>query len=557
MLEKRFAKYARAVNDERERQYLFQKFRTKTVVSIIFYILCVTVIVLALALNEYIEQDWALLIMTVIIFAWLGFAIANFCLWLSFKKTFNAILNRPADPGEMPEITSYRQKTVLEKKASFRKLWWAWLTFFICVALFIAFIVMETIKNPDGEEFGVWGGAACGVLLLGALTLMLSYIIYNLSGQRNGKTLEQQTESEAMAIDAAQGRKHEYKVQADKELQSYKYLFPNIELYRKADAIRRKNTKIITRGIIALCVIDLIAVIFFLFSEKLGRNVSGYAFPAAMTFLFFGIALFTVLLNAKLAPIEKEQKKELETNPEYADNLKWYNLYVNFGKFKGKVYLLFFIVGLALSWVLAALFPAAAWSCFAVIPMAIGFIINNRLVKNLRTQAIPIEKEIDRKTFAKLHDVRFSFKQGSADENMAITYDGDCLMPQGKARGEITFYLEETYICMEIDEGDEYVENFSSGRFSLSEIPKKEIPSPENAAEGALVAELVTPLLNGTCWRINFEGGEAYDEQSKNFLVGNIDETRPWYRIFKNAYVQLSEENILLCVLFTNIEEKI
>ena len=112
MFEKMFAKYARAVSDEREREWLYKKYRAKTVVSIVFYVLCAAVIAGALALEPYFEQDWAFAVMTVLIFAWIGFAVAALCLWISFKRMYNTILNRPSYAGEMPEVASYRQKAV-------------------------------------------------------------------------------------------------------------------------------------------------------------------------------------------------------------------------------------------------------------------------------------------------------------------------------------------------------------------------------------------------------------------------------------------------------------
>lgn len=554
MFEKWFAKYARAVSDGREREYLFKKYKTKTVVSIIFYALCFIVIALAIFLEEYIGQDWALIMMTVAIFGWIGFAIANLCLWISFKKMYNAILKRPADSNEMPEITSYRQKSVQDKKSAFKSLWWAWLVFGVCVAAFAACVIMETIKNPDGEEFGVWGGVAVGALLIGAFTLIFAYTFYNVSKQQKGKSFEQQTESEAQAIDAAQGRMHEYTVQADSNLQSYRYLFPNRELYDSAETIRQKNTKLITRATVAFIIIALAATILFLCSERLGQNLVGYALPAAMTLLFVGIVSVSIPLNRKLKRIENEQKKELETNPDYSLNLQWYRLYLDFGKFKGKIYLIFFYVSLVLGWVLAALFPETVWSLLSIAPMLVGLLINSFLVKDLRRKAIPIEREIDKKTLLMLHDVRFVVKDGETDEEMLVSFDGDGLMPQGKARGGVTLYLGETYICMEVDKGNRVV-NFSSGQMRLSDTPYMEIPSPESVRDGAMYAELDTPLSDGTCRRIKFDGGEGYDDKTKNYIVGNRDEKLPWHRIFKNAYVQLSEENVLQCALFTDIED--
>ncbi|HIR39875.1 MAG TPA: hypothetical protein IAB90_05785 [Candidatus Coproplasma stercoripullorum] len=95
------------------------------------------------------------------------------------------------------------------------------------------------------------------------------------------------------------------------------------------------------------------------------------------------------------ADIEKRQKAELETNPAYARNLEWYKLYENFSKFKGKVYIIFIAAGIVLGWVLAALFPSSVWSLFMLAPIIAGLLINNALVKDLRKNAIPIEREID------------------------------------------------------------------------------------------------------------------------------------------------------------------
>ena len=111
MFKKWFAKYARAVSDERERERLYKKYRAKTIVSILFYALCISVIVLALVIESQPATDpvRTLFAMAALSLCWIGFAIANLCLWISFKRTFRAILNRPAYSGEMPEVTSYRQ----------------------------------------------------------------------------------------------------------------------------------------------------------------------------------------------------------------------------------------------------------------------------------------------------------------------------------------------------------------------------------------------------------------------------------------------------------------
>ena len=412
MFEKMFAKYARAVSDEREREWLYKKYRAKTVVSIVFYVLCAAVIAGALALEPYFEQDWALAVMTVLIFAWIGFAVAALCLWISFKRMYNTILNRPSYAGEMPEVASYRQKVSADKKSAFRKLWWAWLLFGLCAVVFIVCIVLETIQNPDSEEFGVWGTAAFWVLLAGALMLFFAYFINALLKQQKGKAIEQQTAPEAAAIDRAQGRKSTYDIRSDRNAQTdkmYTYLFPNETLRERANAERIRRTKIITPAIIIFGIMSIAALALFLYF-----GLMGYSLPVMFTLLLGGTMLLSVCTVGKLKAIESEQKRELESNPEYAKNLEWYRLYDGFFKFKGKLLYLFLVAGIAAGWVLAILFPASGWSLLSVVPIMAGAFINHSLVKSLRRKAIPIEKEIDAE----------KVRQGEADENADTRDDG-------------------------------------------------------------------------------------------------------------------------------------
>lgn len=553
MLEKKFAKYARAVSDDKERQYLFRKFKIKTVVSIIFYILCVVVIVAALVLENRMAQDWVMITMGAVVLIWLGVAIANLCLWLSFRAKFKEIINRPAAANEMPEITEYRAKCVKDKQSAFAKLWWAWLIFFICVAVFLAFITVETIKNPDSEQFGVWGGAAIAVLFAGAMVLACAYFVYTLTKQQKGKSLEQQTAGEATAIDAAQGRKSEYSLEEDTNLRSYKYLFPDGKIRAEVESVRKKYSKTISFSMIGLAVIALTAVILLMCSEKLGKNISGYAFPVAVTLIFVWVALFSIPANAKLKALEKKQAEELRSNPEYSENAKLYELYVDFSRFKGKVYVIFIVLGIALGWVLAALFPTKAWALLAIVPMMIGLFINNFLVKNLRQKAVLIEKEID----LKVHDVRFFIEEGGADGETCIYYDGDSLMSKGGYQGGITLSLEGTNISLEVEEGSNRVVNFSSIMImpeEFSEIPDKETAIPQDKLEGTLFARLGEGLTGGTWQRIAFTGSDFYDRRNKIYLVGEFDCAKPCYKIFTNVYVQLSEEGVLQAVAFTDIE---
>ncbi len=395
MFARLFEKYARAVSDGRERDWLFSKFKLKTVVSIIFYALCVVVIVLALTLEPVIEEPWAFMLLTAVVFAWIVMGITSLVLWISFRRSYKNILNRPASDGEMPEITAYRQKTAEANRSNFKKLWWAWLIFGMCAVAFIVLIALDVISNPDSESMGVYGTAAFWVLLAGALALVLSYILKSTINRQNGQTLEQSTADEVKAIDEAQGRETKYSLQSDPNLSSYKYLFPEPALYEKAEGVRKRYAKFATFGIAAVMIVAVAAVILLLFSENLGMNISGYAMPVGLTIAFFGCVLINLSANIKLTRIEKEQVELLKSNPGYAKNLEWYNLYNDFSRFKGKLYILFFVIGIALGWALAILFPDKAWALFCIAPVISGLAINQVLVKKLRQKAIPIEREID------------------------------------------------------------------------------------------------------------------------------------------------------------------
>lgn len=393
MFEKMSAKYARAVSDERERAWLYEKYRTKLVVNAIFIALCVAFVVLAVVLNRYIEQDWALLLMTALMFGWIGFGIASLCLWISFSRTYRAILNRPAYEGEMPEVASYRQKVAADKKSTIKKMWWAWLIFGICAALFVALLAVEMIKNPDGEQTGIWGNVGIWVMVAGVLVLFFAYFFDAIFKQQKGKAIEQQTAAEAEAIDRAQGRERKYDPQSDVNTtieKMYGYLFPNEELRERAHAERKRRTKIITPTVIILGIAAIAAIFIF------GRfDLFGYAIPAVYTLLFGGTALISVCTSGKLKAIEMEQKAELESRPEYAKNLEWYRLYDNFYKFQGKIFYICLAAGTALGWALAIPFPSSSWSLISIVPVVAGIIVNSKMVNDLRKKALPIEKQID------------------------------------------------------------------------------------------------------------------------------------------------------------------
>lgn len=394
MFEKWFAKYARAVSDEGERRSLYKKYAAKIIALIAFYVLCAALLVGMIALEEYLNESWALYTVTALLCAWIISGMVALILGLSFKRAYREILARPARSDEMPEVASYRQKVVQDKKSTFRKLWWAWLVFGICAAVFIALIAVDTIKNPDGEEMGVFGSVGTLVLLAGVLTLFFAYLIDALLKQQKGKAIEQQTAPEAEAIDKAQGRKIKYELQADVNVgidKMYIYLFPDESLRERAHAERKRRTKIMTPIIIILGVMSIVALVIFL---RFG--LMGYPLPVMFTLLLGGTALLSACTGGKLKAIESEQKRELEFKPEYSKHLEWYNLNYNSKKIISKIYLICLAFAIVSGWVLAVLFPYGAWSLFAFLPILIFIVFNNKMVRDMRQKVIPIENEIDR-----------------------------------------------------------------------------------------------------------------------------------------------------------------
>lgn len=560
MFEKWFAKYARAVSDERERQWLYKKYKTLTVITIIFICLCVVFIASVLIFEPYLENDMAVIALMFLMPATLGTGIAALCLWISFRKAYNAILKREPYTGEMPEVTAYRQKTVEDKKSAFKKLWWAWLIFGLGVIGFIVCMAMEFIKNPDGENFTVWGNAAFWCLLIGALTIAFAYIFYNSVQRQQGKAVEQQTAAETEAIDAAQGRKTSYKPQSDPNLNTYKYIFPNKENYEQAESLRIKYQKYTTFGILAAVFAAAIVVIALYAANVFNENTYGYTAPAAITILYVVIQLSILLPKERreLNALEKKQKTELETNPEYAKNLEWYKLYENFNKFKGKIYLIFFAAGIVLGWILGAIYPSTNWSLTSLVVIFIGLIINNALVKQLRSQAQPIEREIDELQKPK-HDARFTYKDDEEPRHMQVYHDikvkyaGTCLFSKDGG-GDCTLYTGINGIDFDIE--SKRVGGVSSDILcDLLDIESREILPPENFKDVILYVESNESFKAGISYNFDMPQSMYYDKNNKILQLGECDYTKPYLRFLHNAYAQLDENGYLQGIIVTDIEE--
>lgn len=560
MFEKWFAKYARAVSDDNERQRLYKKYKMLCVFTIIFICACAAFIISVFALGSFLDNGFVALGILFLMMICPCLGIGALCLWISFKKTYNAILKRPPYTGEMPEVTAYRQKIVRDKQSMFKKLWWAWIIFAIGVIGFIVCLVMEAIKNPDGENFTVWGEAAFWCLLIGALTVALAYIFYYSIQSQQGKTIDQQTAKKTAAIDAAQGRKTSYKPQSDPNLNTYKYIFPNRENYEQAESLRIKYQKYITFGILAAVFAAAIVVIALYAANVFNENTYGYTVPAALSILYAVMQLSVLLPKERreLNTLEKKQKAELESNPDYAKNLEWYKLYDGFNKFKGKIYVVFFIVGLVLGWVLGAVYPQTMWSLTSLAVILIGLIINNALVKKLRLQARPIECEINEAQKPK-HDARFTYKYYEEPRHLQVYHDlkveyvGTCFVTKDGG-GDCTLYTGINSIDFDFE--SKRVGGISGDILcDLPDIESREIPAPENFKEGILYVVSCEHFERGISYNFDMPQKMYYDKDNHILQLGECDYTKTYLHFLKNAYAQLNENGYLLGIIVTDITE--
>ena len=59
MFERWFAKYARAVSDEGERRSLYKMYVAKTIALIAFYVLCFVLVGYIIAIENRLDESWA------------------------------------------------------------------------------------------------------------------------------------------------------------------------------------------------------------------------------------------------------------------------------------------------------------------------------------------------------------------------------------------------------------------------------------------------------------------------------------------------------------------
>lgn len=399
MFKRWFAKYARAISDERERAAVYRLFCSMAGWTVAFLVTCVAVIVMALAWSEEATDANPELFLALFggaLALWFITAIAALASLIIFKRTYKKIIARPAGAEEMPEVAAYRQKVREDGKSTAKSTLWAKLLLAAGVVFLVAAIIIETVKNPESEEFGPLVTAGIIVFAVTLCVYLISVYLLQVKKTSRGETAEMQTEKEARAIDAAQGREYRYDITRDANAASYRYLYPDERLRVQVENLQKKQARRTSISVWVSLGLGFIFILVFCTPYILDFNLQGYAYPGCLAIL----VVFTLGSSApvlkKAKAVEREQVKELETNPDYAENYEIYKIYRDFSKFNGKIIYIAYILSLAAGFILAAFFPHSMISFSSAAILVIGLFINYKLAVGLRQRVRPLEEEIDR-----------------------------------------------------------------------------------------------------------------------------------------------------------------
>lgn len=419
MLKNLFAKYARAVSDERLRAELYNKFRFKVISLVVFLVLCVAMLVECFffdTITDPAQFEAAVVAFGITLLLWLAAAVAWIVSAIKFRLTYREILSAPAYAGEMPEVVSYRGK--VRSAGKLTKPVIVGIIFLAAGIIFmIAAIFYDVFTNPDSEELGLLTNISIYVFAACLLVFLLAVYFSSYKKSAEGKTVELQTEGESIAIDAAQGREHKYSLREDNNARSLRYLFPDENLRKEAEDIRAKMQKTSLIAVIASAVVALVLCGALFLPFICGFEWSGYCIPIIYVAVAAAAIISSLPYGRKLAKLEKLQKEQLESDPALELNLRVYRLYEAYSKGKGRAIYICCAVALILAILFAALFPETLISLVSIVAMWAGIILNYVFLSQLRKQCLPIEREIDQKTRAEAAADVADGETGESEEN--------------------------------------------------------------------------------------------------------------------------------------------
>ncbi len=376
-----FDKYARAVGDKTERENLHKLYRIRNTLFICFMALCACVILEALLMKDGMRSG-QMICFGLTLLCWIVTGVLSLSVWGKFRCKFREILARPKESDEDENVAAYRAQMRREQKSARWALW----VMIACLAAMLALVVTDALVY-DADKFHVYAYVGICVAVAGVLVYFFALLRANMR-----KAMQTNEDApDVQKIDASQGRATAYRLQDDKNLQSYRYLLPTPALRARAEQARRKIGKatLISLGV-------SVVLIFVLFSQwGVCPQARGYAFPLFLG-LTYGLVFFSVLpFSCRLRAVDQEQKRILEQTPAYEKHLAIYRKYERFGKGKGRILHVCLLLGFAVSLVLAILLPRTLWSGASCVVIVAGLYLNNFFTARLRKETLPLEAEID------------------------------------------------------------------------------------------------------------------------------------------------------------------
>ena len=397
MIRKMFEQYSRVVPNGLKRERLYKKYRSKVAAQILFVVFSLAFIIETFAMADAIiaENGTAMAVYALTMILWIVSVVWAIIAVVRFRAAYSAALNAPPEEGEMPEISAYRGKVADEKRATLKKTGWALALLIAGVVVFLALLVTDVIRDPESEDIGTLTWIGIVVFAVTLFVYMMARSFAQNKRAAEGETLEQKVSDDLKAIDETEGREHPYKLDEDKNLTSFKYIFPTPELYAEVSALSAKRQKKAGIAVIVSGAVGLVLAFTLLTGWILDVNLAGLIFPVLVTIIFASAVLAGLKETLRMVKTEKRQKALLESDPALALNYEIYKKYDEFSKIKGKILYISVILSIVVGFVLGGVLPGAPWSLLSIIILLAGVYLNNFFVKKLRKDCIPLEREID------------------------------------------------------------------------------------------------------------------------------------------------------------------
>lgn len=399
-----FTKYARAIADGETRKRLHKIYIAKAVAATAFFAICIAIIVwanvTAEAAEDTIWQSGAALVL-----AWMVSAAVYLILRGKFMRAFKEVLkNGGAAEENAPEVTAYREQLAAETNTEKKRTRPALFVLIVSVVVMIALIAAETSKSESGE-FGVLSKIGTAVFAGGLLTYFFATYFASLKkSQERAKDGAALTAAEKK-IDETQGRKYRYDVYNDRNLQNYRYLFPDENLRKITEENQKKHIKTTVAVTVVALVVALIALFVVRLAVEESERFTGYAYPVICLFAVAAVAAGAAFPYARrIKQAEKAQKRIFEQDGadggenKYEKNYAIFQAYEKFSRVKGKTVYFAFALSEIVAFFLAVVYPDKMYSVAAFIILLFGLLLQNKFVAWLRLAVRPIEEEIDAET---------------------------------------------------------------------------------------------------------------------------------------------------------------